>query len=128
MQTLTTKGISISVEADYRSEHSSPSRNQFIFSYQVTIRNNSKFTVQLLRRHWKITDAHGQIREVEGAGVIGLQPVLEPGDSHSYTSWCPLTTEIGRMTGTYLMHSKSDDSEFKVAIPEFEMCADFKVN
>ena len=121
MGTLTTKGIKISVVTTYHQEHSEPAKYKYIFSYHITIVNESPHTVQLLRRHWFIFDSNGSHREVEGEGVIGKKPVLQPGDSHEYTSWCPLITGIGRMQGTYLMRREIDNEEFRVQIPEFHL-------
>ncbi len=121
MGMLTTKGITISVNTRYHQEHSEPARHKYIFSYRVQIKNESDHTVQLLRRHWFIFDSNGVRREVEGEGVIDQQPTLQPGESYEYLSWCPLLTGIGRMWGTYLMRRESDDEEFRVRIPEFQL-------
>ncbi|MCE7921489.1 MAG: Co2+/Mg2+ efflux protein ApaG [Haliscomenobacteraceae bacterium CHB4] len=128
MEALTTNGITVSVETQYLPAHSNQRAHKFIFGYHIVIENGSPFTVQLLRRHWVIQDADGQLREVEGDGVIGQQPVIPPGDSHEYASFCNLDTEIGKMHGTYLMKRRDDDSLFEVAIPEFKMVASFKLN
>ena len=128
METLTTNGITVSVQTQYLPEHSNQRAEKFIFGYHITIENGSPHTVQLLRRHWIIQDSDGQIREVEGDGVVGQQPVLEPGDSHAYSSYCPLRTEIGKMSGTYLMIRQDNESLFEVAIPEFRMAAPLKLN
>lgn len=128
METLTTNGITVSVETQYLPAHSNSRAQKFIFGYHIVIENGSPFTVQLLRRHWVIQDADGRLREVEGEGVIGQQPVIEPGDSHEYASFCNLNTEIGKMHGTYLMKRRDDDSLFEVAIPEFKMVAPFRLN
>jgi ApaG protein len=84
--------------------------------------------VQLLRRHWHIFDTNGEVRQVEGEGVVGQQPVLEPGESHQYISGCNLKTTIGKMTGTYLMERIIDGKKIKVKIPEFTMIVPFKLN
>jgi len=128
METLTTNGITVSVETQYLPTHSDPRGMKFIFGYHITIENGSPFIVQLLRRHWVIQHADGRLREVEGEGVIGEQPVLNPGDSHEYSSFCDLDTDIGRMHGTYLMSRHNDGSLFEVAIPEFRMVAPFRMN
>lgn len=128
MKTATTKGIKISVEPFYMSRESIPVRSQYAFAYRVTIENLSEKTVQLLRRHWFITDSNGVKREVEGEGVIGKQPILKPGESHQYSSWCPLMTGMGKMHGTFLMKKQSDDRLFKVVVPEFQFVAPFKFN
>jgi ApaG protein len=128
MEILTTNGITISVETQYLPAHSNPREEKFIFGYHIVIENGSPYTVQLLRRHWLIKDADGRLREVEGEGVIGQQPVLEPGESHEYASFCNLRTDLGKMRGAYLMKRRDDDSLFEVAIPEFRMVAPFKMN
>ncbi len=128
METFTTNGITVSVETQYLPAHSNQREQKFIFGYHIVIENGSPYTVQLLRRHWIIQDADGRLREVEGEGVIGVQPVIAPGKSHEYASFCNLTTEIGKMRGTYLMKRGDDGSLFEVAIPEFRMTAPFKMN
>jgi len=121
METLTTNGIKISVETSYQAEESNLALRQYAHTYQITIENKSSDTVQLLKRHWFIMDSNGRKREVKGDGVIGKQPVLGPGESHQYVSWCPLQTTIGKMYGTFLMVRKPEDKEFYVRIPEFKL-------
>ena len=128
MAALTTKGIKVSIEASYQPAYSDPAARKFVFSYDVDIENLSEHTVQLLRRHWFIFDSSGAHREVEGEGVIGEQPVLAPGQSHQYTSWCPLITDIGKMHGTYLFRRQPDNETFQVLIPEFQLIAPFRRN
>jgi ApaG protein len=128
MVTQITDGVKVTVETTYQSEYSSPVQSHFVFTYRIKIENNSNFTVQLMRRHWNIFDGHGVLREVEGEGVVGQQPVLEPGEYHEYVSGCNLKTEIGKMKGTYLMERVVDGSRFKVNIPEFVMVVPYKLN
>lgn len=128
MEILTTNGITISADTRYMPDDSSPLHGRFIFAYHILIGNGLPFAVQLLRRHWLIMDAAGQVREVEGEGVVGQQPVLEPGASYAYASWCDLPTEIGRMCGTYLMKRLHDESLFEVLIPKFKLVAPMKLN
>lgn len=128
MQTLITQGIKISVECQYESGQSDPGLNRYIFSYHVTIENQSDITVQLLKRHWKIQDSSFMVRVVEGDGVIGHQPILEPGALHSYTSWSPLSTPIGKMNGYYIMEELMSGKQFEVQIPEFKLIAKFILN
>lgn len=128
MEILTTNGITVSVETQYLAAHSNPRELKFLFGYHIVIENGSPFTVQLLRRHWFIQDSDGRLREVEGEGVIGVQPVLQAGESHEYASFCNLETEIGKMRGTYLMSRLDDGSLFEVTIPEFRMVAPFRLN
>lgn len=128
METLTTNGIKISVETFYQKDYSRPLENKYIFAYRIYIENKSNHVVRLIRRHWFIKDSSGAVREVEGEGVIGKQPILSPGESHQYISWSPLTSDIGKMYGTYLMLNKDNNTEFKVSIPEFKLIAPFKLN
>jgi ApaG protein len=128
MEISITKGIKISVQSVYMPLESLPAQNSFYHAYKITIENLSQDTVQLLRRHWFISDSNGIKREVEGEGVIGQQPILNPGDSHAYSSWCPLMTDIGKMHGTFLMKKVTDDRLFKVTVPEFKLIPPFKTN
>ncbi|MBK8968026.1 MAG: Co2+/Mg2+ efflux protein ApaG [Lewinellaceae bacterium] len=128
METLTTNNITVSVETEYLAAHSNPREGKFIFGYHITIENRSPHTVQLLRRHWVIMDSDGVLREVEGEGVVGLQPVLAPGEVHGYSSFCNLDTALGKMSGTYLMVRLDDNSQFEASIPEFRMVAPFLLN
>ena len=128
METLITKGIKISVETEYQPHQSKAEKNHFIFAYNIHIENKSTHTVQLLRRHWFIFDAIGQRREVEGEGVIGEQPILKSGETHSYKSFCPLFSGVGKMHGTFTMIRLTDDVVFKVVVPEFKMMIPSKMN
>lgn len=122
------EGITISVETYYQPEYSNPVNSEFMFAYSITILNSNAFAVKLLRRHWHIYDSNGSIREVEGEGVVGMQPQINPGESYQYTSGCNLRSEIGKMYGTYLMENINSKKEFKVIIPAFDMCTPFKLN
>ena len=128
MVTEITEGVKITVEAEYQPEYSSPSQYHFVFTYRIRIENNSSNTVQLLRRQWFIHDANGTYREVEGEGVVGKQPTLEPGETHEYVSGCNLKSGMGRMYGNYLMERLVDGKTFRVNIPEFTMIPPFKQN
>ncbi|RZK82225.1 MAG: Co2+/Mg2+ efflux protein ApaG [Pedobacter sp.] len=128
MVTAITQGIKISVETFYEAEHSNPENNHFMFAYRISIENLSDYTIQLKRRQWFIFDSSGTEREVEGEGVVGLQPVMHPGESHSYVSGCHLSTEIGSMSGNYTMQRLADDTVFTVEIPEFELIAPYRLN
>jgi len=99
-----------------------------VFAYKIDIRNNSEYTVKLLRRHWYIYDANGVVREVEGEGVVGQQPVLEPGDSRQYVSGCNLKSGLGKMRGTYQMERLVDGRTFMVEIPEFTLVVPYRLN
>lgn len=115
-----TSGISISVDPVYLPDQSSPHESHYVWAYRVVIENQTDRVVQLLRRHWRITDAMGRTQEVEGAGVVGEQPVLEPGESFEYTSGTPLSTPSGIMVGSYQMEDE-DGKTFDVAIPAFSL-------
>ena len=128
MQTKITEGVKVSVQTAYQAEQSNPANGIFLFSYQITIENLTPYTVQLLSRHWHIFDSNGSHREVEGDGVVGLQPVLEPGQSYNYISGCNLKTEIGKMWGTYTFLRMLDQERFNVTIPEFDLLCPFKMN
>ena len=128
METTTTRGIKISVETFYQDKHSSPVDLKFVFIYRITIENKSFSTVQLLRRHWFIKDSNGMTREVEGEGVIGKQPILQPGQSHQYVSGTHLQTDIGKMYGSFLMQDKESDMMFRATVPVFKLIAPFKEN
>lgn len=128
MVTEITEGIKVSVETEYQPAYSSPSQYHYVFTYRVTIENQSDSTIQLLNRHWDIYDAALLKREVEGEGVVGQQPVLEPGQNHQYVSGCNLKSGIGKMGGSFLMERLVDGQLFKVQIPEFTMVAPFKLN
>ena len=123
-----TKGVKVSVETEYQPSYSSPSQYHYVFTYRITIENQSEFTIQLMRRHWFIHDAGFNQREVEGDGVVGQQPVLEPGQTHQYVSGCNLKSGIGKMVGTYEMERIVDGSNFRVKIPEFMMVAPVRLN
>jgi len=130
MQPVTAKthGVQVTVIPKYHEDNSKPSLNKYVHSYDITITNLTGLEIQLISRHWIITDANGKVREVKGDGVLGLQPILAPEESHSYTSWCPLSTPVGKMGGSYIMMRKADNSIFEVTIPEFKLIADFKMN
>jgi len=116
----TTNGISVSVDPYYLDDESSPDDQRFVWAYRIQIENNGENTVQLINRHWQITDKIGQIQEVRGEGVVGEQPILRPGDCFEYTSGAPLATPSGLMVGTYEMKYDSGES-FTVDIPAFSL-------
>ena len=128
MHTKITQGVKVSVETFYQTDYSRPDINEYNFAYRITIENLSENTVMLMRRHWHIYDSNGVWREVEGEGVIGQQPVIEPGQKHVYVSGCGLKSEIGKMHGTYTMKRLMDDHIFKVNIPEFMLVVPGKLN
>lgn len=118
-----TKGIQVSVDVTYQAEFSSPLQHHYVFTYKVTIQNKSQHTHQLLRRKWEIFDAAESPKLVEGDGVVGQQPVLEPGESHTYVSGCNLKSGLGKMKGSYTMEKLMDGSLVEVTVPEFQMIA-----
>lgn len=120
MYRAVTRGIEITVEPFYLEEQSEPEENRYVWGYRITIANNSSETVQLRSRYWQITDGNGHVEEVRGPGVVGEQPVLEPGDSFQYSSGCPLTTSSGVMVGRYQMQG-TGGSAFEVEIPAFSL-------
>ena len=124
MYEAVTKSIRIRVTPDYLEDQSSPDEGHYFWSYTVEIFNDGADTVQLRSRFWRITDANGLTEEVRGAGVVGETPTLEPGDSFSYTSGCPLGTSSGIMFGSYQM-SKDDGEMFSVDIPAFSLDSPF---
>lgn len=128
MVTAITQGIKISVETMYQDEYSNPANEHFMFAYRITIENLSDYSIQLMRRQWFIFDSNGTEREVEGEGVVGLQPVMEPGGSHTYVSGCHLSTDMGAMSGNYLMHRMIDNTDFTVDIPEFNLIVPYRLN
>ena len=121
-----TKGIRVHVTSHYSAEHSQP-QNLWFFLYTIKISNESTDTVQLISRHWIITNAENQVEEVQGPGVIGQQPVLAPGESFEYTSGCPLTTPFGMMKGTYQMVT-ADGDNFEIEVASFALTEPYTVH
>ena len=122
-----TNDIRVEVESNYAAEHSRPFHDHWVFSYTIRITNLGHETVQLLSRHWFIADATGHVEEVKGPGVIGEQPVLAPGESFQYSSWCNLKTAEGVMRGTYQMVSEGG-AHFDVEIAPFGLKAPYTVH
>jgi ApaG protein len=110
--------FSVNVRPQYLVEHSDPNEEKYVFAYTVTIRNTGEHTAQLISRHWIITDGNNAVEEVRGAGVVGEQPVLKPGEAFEYTSGCPLPTPVGSMRGSYQCVA-DDGTAFEAPIPEF---------
>lgn len=123
MSDTLTRGVRIVVRPRYVEEQSEPSKSHYLFAYHVTIHNEGAETVQLLSRHWVITDGEGKTEEVRGPGVVGYQPRLMPGEQFQYTSGCPLTTPVGTMHGSYEMQTEGGESfdaviaPFRLAVP-----------
>ncbi len=117
----TTRGIRVSVRAVFLDDQSQPDDNQFVWAYRVRIENRGPEPVQLLRRSWRITDARGRLIRVDGDGVVGEQPSLDPGEAFEYTSGTPLETPSGFMTGAYHMVASRSGEQFDVEIPTFSL-------
>ena len=122
-----TEGIRVAVRSEYVAERSFPSLHRHFFVYHITIENRSSQTVQLVSRHWIIANGHGQIEQVRGPGVVGLQPSIRPGEAFQYTSACPLDTPVGSMEGTYQM-VREDGTEFDAQIENFTLVAPHSLN
>lgn len=127
MYTQKTKNLTVTVVPEFLEEHSRPDEGHFVWAYHITIANGGADSVQLMNRYWKIIDAQGRVQEVRGAGVVGEQPVLEPGEEYSYTSGCPLPTPSGVMLGAYEMSSAAGE-RFDVSIPTFSLDSPGVVN
>lgn len=120
MYKATTQQIEVTVEPSFVESESSPDDGRYFWAYTIEIANLGDDEVQLRARHWQITDANGRTEEVRGAGVVGKQPVLKPGERFSYTSGCPLPTSSGIMVGSYQMQ-KTDGGSFSIDIPAFSL-------
>lgn len=120
MYSETTRSIRVTVKPVYLEDQSSPGENHYVWAYHVRIENLGKGIVQLRNRYWRITDSFGRVQEVRGAGVVGEQPVLKPGEAFEYTSGTPLHTPSGIMVGAYQMETP-DGERFDVAIPAFSL-------
>ena len=123
-----TKGIKISVDTNFEGSFYKNYKIQYAFGYTVTIENQSKDSVQLNGRHWKILDALNNVEIVSGEGVIGKKPVLKPGESHTYSSGCLLASPFGAMQGHYSMVNLTTTKKFNVTIPSFKLSATFAIN
>ena len=121
MVSAITKGIQVSVETTYQPDFSNPQQHHYVFTYKVRIENKSNHTVQLLRRRWEIYDATETRKIVEGDGVVGQQPILEPGESHTYVSSCNLKSGIGKMRGSFTFEKLMDGKLMEIVIPEFQL-------
>ncbi len=115
---MPTYQFSVSVRPQFVPEHSRPDEDKFLFAYTVTIRNTGDVAAQLISRHWIITDANNKVEEVQGLGVVGEQPMLQPGEAFEYTSGCPIATPVGSMRGSYQCVAE-DGTRFEAPIPEF---------
>lgn len=127
MQKTTQPHFQLLIQVKYNETESKPENQYFFFNYRIHIQNNSAFTAQLMSRHWIIADSTGHTEEVRGAGVVGLQPKIAPGQSFEYESACPLPTSSGSMSGSYQMVGE-DGSQFDIEIPEFYLIAPFALH
>lgn len=124
MYSCVTRDIEVTVLPEFVPERSDADEGQYFWAYTVEIANQSEITVQVTARHWKITDANGRLEEVKGAGIVGEQPVLKPGETFRYTSGCPLSTSSGIMTGTYRVVDENG-GVFEIEIPTFSLDSPF---
>lgn len=127
MSVAITNGIRITVATRYLEHESEPQQNKYLFAYEITISNEGETQAQLVSRHWIIQDAMNSVDEVEGEGVVGKTPTLEPGSSFTYTSYCPLRTEWGIMKGTYNM-VRPNGEEFEAVIAPFALMSPHLLN
>lgn len=128
MTSQITEGVAISVEVQYQAEFSNNVNSEFMFAYKITIENKNEFPIKLLSRHWYIFDGNATKREVEGAGVVGEQPIINTNTKYEYVSGCNLNSEMGSMHGTYLFENLFNKKTFTSIIPQFEMVVPFKLN
>ena len=127
MSDTTTNGIRIQVKTQFLPDRSSPGDDQYVFAYHIKISNLGREVAQLISRHWIITTADGETEEVQGAGVVGEQPVLSPGEQFEYTSFCPLKTNVGTMHGSYTMVTPSGEV-FQARIAPFTLAVPHALN
>lgn len=124
----TTEGITVTVEPKFDGDITEGSAVKFIFTYTITIHNSLAYTIKLLSRKWRIFDSIGTHHIVEGEGVVGLQPEISPGASFTYSSWCPLDSNLGTMEGSYTIENTVSGGKSEIAIPRFELAADWIKN
>ena len=122
------EGVKVSVETFYQHDYSNPLQSEYMFAYRIRILNGNMFPIQVMHRHWVITEGDASTREIDGEGIIGVQPVINPGEEYFYVSGANIHTEIGRMYGHYLMLNKRTNAPFTVNIPTFELIPPFKLN
>lgn len=125
--TAVTRGVRVNVRSAFVPERSSESESRYFFVYQIEIRNEGTETIQLISRHWRISNGFGEVEEIRGLGVIGQQPVIEPGRSFEYSSFCPLSTAVGTMEGTYQLVTR-DGAQFDARIETFTLAAPNALN
>lgn len=125
IKSQTTEGITVSVDPKFDGDINDAQSVKFVFTYTITVHNSLAYTVKLLSRKWDIFDSVGKHHIVEGEGVVGLQPEIAPGESFTYSSWCPLDSNLGTMEGKYLMQNPITGATFEITIPRFELAADW---
>ena len=127
---MISEGVKVSVESFYQQDYSNPLMGEYMFAYRITIENHNPFPVKLLNRHWDIFDSDKGLdyKVVEGEGVVGIQPVLRPGDEYQYVSGCNLHSEMGCMSGYYTMENLRTEDLFRVQIPYFDLITPMKLN
>ena len=128
MEMEITHDIKVSVDTFFHEENENSGRNRFIHVYNITIENLSQDKVQLLRRTWLINDGIYGKREVKGEGVVGKKPIINPGETYTYQSWCPLYSTVGKMEGSYLMRNLNSNQLFNIKVPSFVMVYPFAMN
>lgn len=128
MVTAITQGVKISVDTIYQDEYSNAANEHFMFAYRIVIQNMTDDAIRLMYRKWFIFDSNGTQREVEGEGVVGVQPTIEAGETYQYVSGCNLKTDMGSMKGHYEMLRLSDEAVFDVDIPEFQLVVPYRLN
>jgi ApaG protein len=121
-----TAGVIVRVAPEFIERESDPDESRYVWSYTIEIENRGPEPVQLMHRHWRITDGHGHTQEVQGPGVVGKQPLIAPGETFQYTSFCPLAAPSGVMVGSYDMLRPSDGARFSVAVPAFALDSPFE--
>ena len=128
MNSKISEGVQVSVETFYQQDYSNPVQSEYMFAYRITIENHNPFPVKLHSRRWHIFDSNGEYREVEGEGVIGIQPKINPSEKYQYVSGCNLKSEMGKMHGMYFMENTHNKQTFLINIPAFEMIVPSKLN
>ena len=128
MTSKISEGIEVSIETFFQKDYSNPLQNEYMFAYRITIENHNSYPVKLLRRFWEIFDSNSEHREVEGEGVVGVQPLIMPGKQYQYVSGCHLKSEMGKMQGFYTMQNIESKELIRVNIPAFKMIAPVKLN
>lgn len=128
MTSKISEGIEVSIETFFQKDYSNPLQNEYMFAYRITIENHNSYPVKLLRRFWEIFDSNSEHREVEGEGVVGVQPLIMSGKQYQYVSGCHLKSEMGKMQGFYTMQNIETKELIRVNIPAFKMIAPVKLN